>query len=56
MVEGNPRLTVKEITDSEIIWGNSLVTDLLGNQHRLPDGARYTPNRTVPLEFSVGRQ
>ena len=55
-VEGRSIETaVKEITDNEVLWSNGLVTDLLGNQRRLPNGATFSPNQLAPLEFAVGR-
>ena len=55
VVESTPTGTIKEITDTEVIWNNGLVMDLLGNILRFPNGARSTPSQLTPAEFSVGR-
>lgn len=52
-----PTLTVTQITDSEVIFNNGVVTtDLLGNTTRFVDGRRPTGNQTVPTVFEVGRR
>lgn len=48
--------TVERITDDEVIFGNGLVTDLLGNSLRASDGRRYSPRQQFPTEYAVGRQ
>lgn len=48
--------TVTAITDSEIIYDNGLVTNLLGNRIRGRGGRRWTDNQTIPLEYSVGKK
>ena len=55
VVEGTPSGTIKEISDTEVIWTNGLVMDLLGNTVRTPNGARFSPSQLAPAEFSVGR-
>jgi uncharacterized caspase-like protein len=48
--------TVESITESEIVFGNGMVTDLLGNTLKAADGRRFTPRQQFPLEYAVGRQ
>jgi uncharacterized caspase-like protein len=48
--------TITRITDTEVIYSNGFVTDLLGNNRRFPDGRRLSPNQTYPLEFTVGKR
>ncbi len=48
--------TVQRITESEVIFDNGLITDLLGNVLRSGDGRRFTPRQQLPLEYAVGRQ
>jgi hypothetical protein len=48
--------TITQITDSEVIYSNGFVTDLLGNTRRFPDGRRQTPNQNYPAEFIVGKR
>jgi len=49
--------TITAITDSEVIYNNgSLITDLMGNLRRRPDGATYSPNQFAATEYSVGRK
>ncbi|MCE9640792.1 MAG: caspase family protein [Betaproteobacteria bacterium] len=48
--------TVREITASEVHYGNGIVTDLLGNLLRRPGGRIYSPNQLEPLEYVVGKQ
>jgi hypothetical protein len=48
---------VTEITESEVRYnGGRFVTDLLGNYLRFGGGAVWSPNQTVPTEFTVGRR
>jgi uncharacterized caspase-like protein len=50
-------LRITEINDTQVIYNNGrLVTDLLGNGVRLPDGRRLTPSQVVPTEFKVGKK
>jgi len=48
--------TVSEITDTEVIYDRGLVTNLLGNVLRTPDGRRFSDNQGLPLEFSIGKR
>lgn len=51
------RLRVTEITDTEVVYNKGrFVTDLLGNSLRFGKGAIWSPNQTVPTEFSVGKR
>lgn len=48
---------ITAITDNEVIYNKGLlVTDLLGNLLRTPNGATWSPNQTSPSEFAVGRR
>jgi hypothetical protein len=46
---------VVQVTETETIHGTGLVTDLLGNLRRNPDGTTISPNQFVPSEFAVGK-
>ena len=48
--------TVIQVTDSEAIHDNGLITDLLGNQLRTRGGFSNSPAQLVPQEFSVGKR
>jgi len=48
--------TITEINESQVVFDRGLVTDLLGNTVRRPDGRTFTDNQNIPLEFDVGRQ
>jgi hypothetical protein len=48
--------TVVRISDDEVIFDSGLVTDLLGNNLKLRNGVRFTPNQTLPLEYAVGKR
>lgn len=48
--------TVTRITDTEVFFGNGLVTDLLGNAVRAADGRRFTPRQQYPVEYALGRR
>ena len=51
------RRTVTEVTDTEVHFNKGqMVTDLLGNVLRTGMGAIWSPNQTVPTEFTVGRR
>ncbi|MDB5809108.1 MAG: peptidase caspase catalytic subunit p20, partial [Betaproteobacteria bacterium] len=47
---------VKEVTDSEVIYGNGRITDLLGNQIRNPRGQSFVNNQVFTDEYRVGRK
>jgi hypothetical protein len=47
---------VKEVTDSEVIYGNGRITDLLGNTMRDPRGRTFVGNQIFVAEYSVGRK
>ena len=57
-LERNPqRLRVTAITETEVIYNEGrFVTDLLGNSLRFGKGAVWSPNQTVPTEFTVGKR
>jgi uncharacterized caspase-like protein len=48
--------TITQITDTQVIYDSGLVTDLLGNPLRSPDGRTYGPAQFVALEYTVGRR
>lgn len=51
------RRTITAVTEHEVIYNNGgMVTDLLGNMLKLPNGMVWSPNQTCPSEFSVGRR
>jgi hypothetical protein len=51
------RNVVTEITDHEVIFNNGvLITDLFGNQVKLPDGRRLTQAQHYIQEYSVGKK
>jgi hypothetical protein len=47
---------VKEVTDTEVIYGNGRVTDLLGNLVRDPRGRTFVGSQIFVAEYSVGRK
>ena len=55
IVRQPPPSTVTQITESQVIYSSGLITDLLGNVHRFPDGRQSVGGQNVPLEFSVGK-
>lgn len=51
------RRRVTAVTETEVVFNEGrFVTDLLGNPLRLPSGAVWSPNQTVPAEFAVGKR
>lgn len=48
--------TIAKITDSEVIYDNGVITDLLGNRKRTRDGRVFGPAQFQPPEFSVGKR
>ncbi len=53
---GTYTTVVIEVTDTETIHDNGLVTDLLGNQLRNRRGVVNSPAQLVPHEFAVGKR
>jgi hypothetical protein len=47
---------VKEVTDTEVIYGNGRVTDLLGNTIKDAQGRTFAGNQIFVAEYSVGRK
>jgi hypothetical protein len=47
---------VKEMTDTEVIYGNGRITDLLGNVVRDQQGRTFVGNQIFVAEYSVGRR
>ncbi len=49
--------SVSKITDENVIYGNgALVTDLLGNTLKRPDGAVFGPSQFFISEYSIGKK
>ena len=49
--------TVSEVTEDQVIYNNgALVTDLLGNLIKRPDGARFGPNQFFISEYVLGKK
>lgn len=49
--------TVTEVTEDKVIYDNgALVTDLLGNLLRRPDGTTFGPNQMFVSEYSLGKK
>jgi hypothetical protein len=53
---GTGTQTVERVTDDQVIFSGGLITDLLGNTKRLPDGREFTDNQNIPLEFALGKR
>jgi len=47
---------IKEVTDSEVIYGNGRTTDLLGNMLKNPRGKTFVNNQVFVAEYSLGRK
>ena len=48
---------ITEVTDDEVIYGGGRrVTDLLGNDIRLPNGAQFSGQQFYVAEYSVGKK
>ncbi len=47
---------ITEVTDTEVIYGNGRITDLLGNIKRDPQGRTFVGNQIFVAEYSVGRK
>lgn len=47
---------VKQVTDSEVIYGNGRITDLLGNMVRGANGRTFIGNQIFVGEYSIGRR
>ena len=54
--QSTPTWTVTQITESEVIFKNGTVTDLLGNVRRTRGGGRFSPRQQFPLEYAVGKR
>ena len=49
--------TVSEVAEDKVIYNNgALVTDLLGNLLKRPDGASFGPSQMFVSEYSVGKK
>jgi len=53
---GTVTSTITRISDTEVTFSDGLVTDLLGNTRRTPEGRYFSANQHVPLEYAVGKQ
>ena len=49
-------MTVARITESEVIFSNGVVTDLLGNVRETHRGGRFSSRQQYPLEYVVGKR
>lgn len=50
-------LRVTEITDTQVVFNNgSLITDLIGNPVKLPDGTLYTDAQHYIADYSLGKR
>jgi hypothetical protein len=47
---------ITEVTDSEVVYGNGRVTDLLGNMMENPRGKTFVNNQVFTAEYSIGRR
>jgi len=47
---------VKEVTDTEVIYANGRITDLLGNMIKDQQGRTFVGNQIFVAEYSVGRR
>jgi hypothetical protein len=47
---------IQRITDTEVVFSNGLVLDLLGNVIAQPDGRRIAGRQNLPLEYAVGKR
>ena len=48
---------VTQVTENEVIYDDGrVITDLLGNFLKLPDGRRLPPHQQIPLDFAVGKR
>ena len=55
LVLGTGDQTVEKVTDSDVVFSGGLITDLLGNVKRFPDGRLLSANQNVPTEFAIGK-
>lgn len=47
--------TVVEVTDTEVIYSNGMITDLLGNRLKAHDGRIFTANQYFGQEYAIGK-
>jgi uncharacterized caspase-like protein len=55
VMETTPRV-VEQVSDELVYYSGGLITDLMGNVRRFPDGRTMTDSQNIPLEFAVGKQ
>lgn len=48
--------TITEVTDTEVIYDNGLVADLLGNFIRTPDGTQRSGDQVWGVDYVVGKR
>ncbi|MCX7170851.1 MAG: caspase family protein, partial [Proteobacteria bacterium] len=49
-------IAITEITDTQVVFDNGIITDLQGNTIRMHDGRVFSDNQNIPVEFAVGKQ
>ena len=47
--------TITQITDTEVVYDNGVITDLLGNEFRLRDGLHSTGAQIWGVEYAIGK-
>jgi uncharacterized caspase-like protein len=47
---------IMRISDDEVLFSDGRATDLLGNNRAHRDGRKFSPNQSMPLEFTVGKR
>jgi len=52
---GSGEQTVERVTDTEVHFNGGLITDLLGNVKRFPDGRVLSASQNVPTEYAIGK-
>jgi hypothetical protein len=55
-VQASSVQTVERVTDADVTLSGGLITDLMGNVRRFPDGRTSTDSQNVPVEFTVGKR
>jgi uncharacterized caspase-like protein len=48
--------TVRAVSDFDVTFGGGRVTDLLGNDIKLPNGRLLSPSQYFPAEYAVGKK
>ena len=50
------RRTITAVTDLEVVYDDGLITDLIGNTTRQPNGERQADAQHFPAEYHVGKR